>query len=95
MHDNSLPTGFKPVYPILDAFRELGVSNPKGYELVNSGELETYTIGVRRFTTGAALSRLIESRISDGVDPRVSRVRSAAGALGAAKRHSNKPPEAA
>ena len=95
MHDNSPPTGFKPVYTIKDAFRELNVSDPKGYELVNSGELETYTIGVRRFTTGAALSKLIESRISTGVDPRVSRVKSAAGVRGAAKRYGHDEPEAA
>jgi excisionase family DNA binding protein len=48
--------------PILQAFKALGVSKPKGYELVNSGELRTYKIGTRRYTTRPVIREFIESR---------------------------------
>ncbi len=48
--------------PILRAFKVLGVSKPKGYELVNTGQLRTYKIGVRRYTTRPVLRDFIEAR---------------------------------
>jgi len=52
-------------YPILDGFSRLGCKPVTGYGLVNSGELETFTIGARRYVTEEALRRFIEKRIAE------------------------------
>jgi hypothetical protein len=44
--------------PILDAFDMLGVGITKGYELVNTGQIDTVLIGRRRYATCASLERL-------------------------------------
>lgn len=48
--------------PILQAFKVLGVSKPKGYELVNTGQLRSYKIGARRYTTRPVLRDFIAAQ---------------------------------
>lgn len=52
-------------YPILEVFRRLSVKVTKGYELVDSGELETFMIGRYRYATEEALRRFIEKRLDE------------------------------
>ena len=51
-------------YPIREAFERIGLRPTKGQELVNTGELETYLIGNRRFATAEAIERVIKARIA-------------------------------
>jgi len=44
---------------IREAFELLKIGVTKGYELVGNGELRTYCIGDRRFTTTEALAELV------------------------------------
>jgi hypothetical protein len=44
--------------PILDAFDMLGIGITKGYELVNTGQINTVLIGRRRYATRESLDRL-------------------------------------
>lgn len=43
-----------------DAFAAIGVGNTKGYELINSGDLEAVKIGRATRITWASVKRLIE-----------------------------------
>lgn len=43
------------------AFAAIGVGNTKGYELINSGQLEAVKIGRSTRVTWASVKRLIES----------------------------------
>lgn len=61
-----LPVGFRPTYPVREAFNELRVSPPTGYRLISSGELQTYTVGSRRYVSGAELARFIREREQRG-----------------------------
>lgn len=50
---------FEPLLlPIRDAFEVIGVGRTKGYELVKSGQIETVTIGGRRYATRRGLDAL-------------------------------------
>ena len=61
-----LPVGFRPTYPVREAFDALRVSPPTGYRLIASGELQTYMIGARRYVSGAELARFISEREQSG-----------------------------
>ena len=56
--------GFR-AYPVLEAFQRLGIGPVKGYELINAGELETYTVGRFRYVTDRALQKFIRKRIRE------------------------------
>jgi excisionase family DNA binding protein len=55
-------------YPIKEALDRLGVGNVKGYGLINSGELESFTIGRRRYVSEAALQRFIQKRVAESLN---------------------------
>jgi excisionase family DNA binding protein len=76
-----------PAYPVRDAFKLLRVSEPTGYKLIRSGELASYTIGVRRYVTGEAIARFLAARQPAAIDIATSQTKSVAGRLGAAKRN--------
>jgi hypothetical protein len=44
--------------PVLDAFDMLGVGVTKGYDLINTGQIDTVLIGRRRYATHASVERL-------------------------------------
>lgn len=46
------------------AFDMIDVGVTKGYELINSGELESFTIGRSRKVTFASIKSLIERRLA-------------------------------
>lgn len=48
----------------------LGVGVTKGYELINSGELESFTIGRARRITTASIEALIDRRLADSKEDR-------------------------
>ena len=50
-------------YPLTEGFGRLGIGYVKGYALVKSGEIETFTIGARRYITDNALQQFIRKRI--------------------------------
>ncbi len=50
----------KLAYPIPEAAEELGIGYVKCYELISSGELETFRVGRRRLCSGAAIQRYIQ-----------------------------------
>jgi hypothetical protein len=47
-------------FPIREAFARIGVKLLKGYELVSSGELQTFCIGRRRYATADAITAFLE-----------------------------------
>ncbi|MFP7721409.1 hypothetical protein [Lysobacter sp. A3-1-A15] len=49
------PPAFRP---LMDACREHGISRTVAYELVNSGQLETFKIGARRYVVVESLRSL-------------------------------------
>ena len=51
--------------PIREAYRALGIGLVTGQSIVNSGELESYMIKSRRYTTPAAIERFIRKRIEE------------------------------
>ena len=51
-------------YPIMEAFDRIGVGHVRGYELVNSGELQTFCIGRRRYATADAITAFLERCIA-------------------------------
>ncbi|WP_043758366.1 MerR family transcriptional regulator [Imhoffiella purpurea] len=51
-------------YPLDVGLKKIAVGRTKGYELIEEGELETYTVGSRRYVTHAALERFIANRIA-------------------------------
>ena len=74
-------------YPIREAFDRLGVGVVKGYDLVNSGDLETFMIGRRRYATDEALRRLIQQRIAESLsEPNANRANRVANAVHARAR---------
>lgn len=46
--------------PPKDAFAAIGVGVTKGYELLNAGELESFTIGRARRVTTASIEAFID-----------------------------------
>lgn len=50
----------KLVYPIQEAFVQLGVSHSRGYELIKDGRLKTFLNGRRRLVTHKELEACIE-----------------------------------
>jgi hypothetical protein len=50
-------------YPIVEGFERLGIRCGKGYQLMKTGELKTFTIGVRRYITEEALQRFVRQQI--------------------------------
>jgi hypothetical protein len=59
-----LPSDGPQAFPIMEAFNRIGVGRVKGYELVNSGELQTFLIGSRRYATSEAIRTLFRRRIA-------------------------------
>ena len=49
-------------FPIRTAFQMLGVSPVKGYDLLGAGELNTYTVGRRRYASLTAIKDFIARR---------------------------------
>jgi len=49
------------------AFAAIGVGVTKGYELINSGELETFKIGRATRITTASVKALVEKRLAERV----------------------------
>ncbi|GGC31196.1 hypothetical protein GCM10011371_18300 [Novosphingobium marinum] len=56
--------------PPKKGFDMLGVGVTKGYELINSGELESFTIGRARRITTASIEALIDRRLADSKEDR-------------------------
>jgi len=60
-------------YSIDTALRRLAIGRTKLYELIAAGELDTYTVGKRRFVSHSAIERFISRREAaeknDGVAP--------------------------
>lgn len=52
-------------FPIREVFTRIGVKSLKGYELVNSGELQTFCIGRRRYATAEAITAFLERCIAN------------------------------
>ena len=50
----------KLAYPISEAAELIGIGYVKCYELISSGELETFRVGRRRLCSAAAIQRYIE-----------------------------------
>lgn len=46
-----------------EAQRRIGTARPTMYNFIRSGELETFVVGRRRFTTDRAISNFIARRI--------------------------------
>jgi hypothetical protein len=59
--------------PILDAFDMIGCGITKGYELINSGKIETVYIGRRRYATCESLERLATPMVTTKPDRREPR----------------------
>jgi hypothetical protein len=55
--------------PLLDAFDVIGVGVTKGYDLVNTGFIETVLIGRRRYATRESLERLATPVDCQGAEP--------------------------
>ena len=55
--------------PVLDAFDILGVGVTKGYELVNTREIETVLIGRRRYATCESVERLATPADRQAAEP--------------------------
>lgn len=51
-------------YQLEQAFRLIGVGRSKGFELINTGELASYTVGRRRYVTRKALEDFIADQQS-------------------------------
>ena len=54
-------------YPIEEAFRVIGVTRSRGFEVIKRGELATYLEGRRRMCTHKACVAFIERRASESV----------------------------
>ncbi len=52
----------KATYSIPEAMELLGLSRQTIYNIINSGELTTYTVGRRRFVSSRAISDFIRRR---------------------------------
>lgn len=61
-------TKTKLAYPIEEAFALIGVSRTRGYQLINSGTLNSFKDGKRRLVTHKALEQCVEAmqRASEG-----------------------------
>lgn len=51
--------------PPKDAFAAIGIGFTKGYELINSGELETFKVGRATRITTASLKVFITNRLAE------------------------------
>jgi hypothetical protein len=60
--------GSTRAYPIAEAFERLGIKTTKGFELIKSGELQSFTIGRYRYITEQELRRFVRSRIEQSVN---------------------------
>ncbi len=52
---------------VRDISSTLKLGHTKTYELINAGEIETFTIGSRRMTTPALLKKFIDGKIKEQV----------------------------
>ena len=52
---------------VRDIETTLNLGHTKTYELINAGEIETFTIGRRRMTTPALLRKFIDGKINEQV----------------------------
>ncbi len=52
---------------IRDISSTLKIGHTKTYELINAGEIETFTIGRRRMSTPALLQKFIDGKIKEQV----------------------------
>lgn len=59
-HGGDAVEGQKLAYPIEVAFSLIGASRTRGYQLIASGDLDTYKDGKRRYATHAALEACLE-----------------------------------
>jgi excisionase family DNA binding protein len=70
MHMSIQSCGLSPyerlVVPPKQAWRMLGVSNSKGYELLAAGESDSIKLGRARRITIKSINRLIEKRLTGG-----------------------------
>ena len=57
-------------YPLKQAIERIGVGYVTGFKLAGSGELETFTIGCRRYVTEEALQRFIQKRVAESLNER-------------------------
>ena len=55
--------------PVLDAFDMLGVGVTKGYDLINTGQIDTVLIGRRRYATRESLERLATPALPSVMTP--------------------------
>jgi hypothetical protein len=51
-------------YPLDVGLKKISLGRTKGYELIDQGEIDTYTVGARRYVTHAELERFVERRIA-------------------------------
>jgi hypothetical protein len=73
-------------FPIREAFTRIGIKTLKGYELVNSGELQTFCIGRRRYATAEAIRAFLERCIAKSRETDPERARKVAAATKASLR---------
>ena len=52
---------------VRDISSTLKLGHTKTYELINAGEIETFTIGRRRMSTPALLQKFIDGKIKEQV----------------------------
>ncbi len=52
---------------IRDISSTLKIGHTKTYELINAGEIETFTIGRRRMSTPALLQKFIDQKIQEQI----------------------------
>ena len=52
---------------VKDIESKLKLGHTKTYQLINAGEIETFTIGSRRMTTPALLKKFIDGKIKDQI----------------------------
>jgi len=50
-------------YPLDVGARKIGIGRTQAYSLIANGQLETFTIGARRYVTHTELERFVERRI--------------------------------
>ena len=61
--------------PIQEAFKRIGIRRGRGYELVASGELETFLIGRRRYATDEAIQAFFDRRIAESKETATQRAK--------------------
>lgn len=73
-------------FPILAAFDRIGVGHVRGYELIKTGELQTFCIGRRRYATAEAITAFLERCIATSKETVAQRAKKVAAATKASLR---------